>query len=157
MTPNRCTGFTPFFAYGAEAVLPSDLDHGAPRVKAFDRDQAAEAQQDTIDLLEEPREMTIIRFARYQQTLRRYHERKIRGRILEVGDLVLQRTQSMKEKHKLSPPWEGPYTVTEVIRPGAYRLKDNNGSILTNTWNIEQLRCFPLNLVLPLFSQHLHL
>ena len=38
-TPNKSTGFTPFFlAYRAEAVLPSDLDHGAPRVKAFDRD-----------------------------------------------------------------------------------------------------------------------
>ena len=48
----------------------------------------------------------------------------------------------MMEKHKLSPPWEGPYTVTEVIRPGAYRLKDDNGNVLTNTWNIEQLRCF---------------
>ena len=32
--------------------------------------------------------------------------------------------------------------VTEVIRPGAYRLKDNNDNILTNTWNIEQLRRF---------------
>ena len=79
-----------------------------------------EAQQDTVDLLKEAHETTIIRFARYQQTLCRYHERKIRGRILEVGDLILQRTQSMKEKHKLSPPWEGPYTVTEVIRPGTY-------------------------------------
>ena len=48
----------------------------------------------------------------------------------------------MKEKHKLSPPWEGPYTVTEVIRPGTYRLEDNNGNVLTNTWNIEQLRRF---------------
>ena len=37
---------------------------------------------------------------------------------------------------------EGPYTVTEVIRPGAYRLKDDNGDVLTNTWNIEQLRRF---------------
>ena len=45
-------GFTPFFlTYGAEAVLPSDLDHGAPRVKAFGLDRAMEAQQDTIDLL----------------------------------------------------------------------------------------------------------
>jgi hypothetical protein len=36
-TPNRSTGFTPFFlTYGTEAVLPSNLDHGAPRVKAFD-------------------------------------------------------------------------------------------------------------------------
>ena len=141
--PNRSIGFTPFFlAYGAKAVLPSNLDHGTPRVKAFDRDRATEAQQDIVDLLEEAQEMTIIRSACYQQTLRRYHERKIRGRILEVNDLMLRRTQSTKEKHKLSPPWEGPYTVTEVIRPGAYRLKDDNGDVLTNTWNIEQLRRF---------------
>ena len=87
--------------------------------------------------------MIIICFARYQQTLHRYHERKIRGRILKVGDLVLWRTQSTKERHKLSPPWEGPYTVTEVIRLGTYRLKDNDCNVLTNTWNIEQLRRFP--------------
>jgi len=93
MTPNRSTGFTPFFlAHGTQAVLPSDLNHGAPRVKAFNHDQATEAQQDAVDLLEESREMTIIRFARYQQTLHRYHETKIRGRIFEVGDLILQRT-----------------------------------------------------------------
>ena len=95
--------------------MPSDLDHGTPTVKAFDRNQATEAQQDTVDLLEEAREMTIIRSARYQQTLCMYHERKIRGRILEVSNLILRRTQSTKEKHKLSPPWEDPYTVIEVI------------------------------------------
>ena len=134
MTPNRSTGFTPFFlAYEAEAVLPSNLNHGAPRVKAYDRDQAVEDQQDAVDLLEEAPEMTVIRSAHYQQTLHRYHERKIRGRTLEVGDLVLWRTQSTKEKHKLSPPWEGPYTVTEVIRPCAYRLEDINGNVVTNT------------------------
>ena len=125
-------------------MLLSNLNHGTPRVKAFDRDRAMEAQQDIVDLLEEARKTTIIRSASYQQTLRRYHERKIRGRILEVEDLVLRRTQSTKEKHKLSPPWEGPYTVTKVIRPGAYRLKDDNGNVLTNTLNIKQLhRFFP--------------
>ena len=60
-------------------MLPFDLDHGTPRVKAFDHDRATEPQQDTVDLLEEAREMTVIRSARYQQTLRRYHEKKIRG------------------------------------------------------------------------------
>ena len=100
---------------GAKVVLPSNLDHGAPRVKAFDRDRAAEAHQDIVDLLKEARKTTIICSARYQQTLCRYHERKIRGRTLKVGDLVLRRTQLTQEKHKLSPPWEGPYTVTEVI------------------------------------------
>ena len=67
MTPNRSTGFTPFFlAYRAEAILPSDIDRGAPRVKAFDRDRAAEVQQDAVDLLEEARKTTVIRSARYQ-------------------------------------------------------------------------------------------
>ena len=68
-----------------------------------------------VDLLKEARETTVIRFARYQQTLHRYHERKIEGRILEVGDLVLLRTQSTKEKHNLSLSWKGPYMVAKVI------------------------------------------
>ena len=43
-TPNQSAGLTPFFlTYGSEAVLPSDLDYGAPRVKAFDPETAAEA------------------------------------------------------------------------------------------------------------------
>ena len=46
---------------------------------------------------------------------------------------MLRRTQSTKEKHKLSPPWEGPYTVTEVIQPSTYRLKDDNDNVLSNT------------------------
>ena len=75
MTPNRSIGFTPIFlAYGAKAVLPSDLDHSALRVKAFDRDRATEAQQDAVDLLEEACETIVICSARYQPTLRRYHE-----------------------------------------------------------------------------------
>ena len=81
-----------FLVYGAKAVLPFNLDHGVLRVKVFDQDRATEAQQDTIELLEEAHEMTIIHSARYQQTLRRYHKRKIKGRILEIGDLVRRRT-----------------------------------------------------------------
>ena len=89
-------------------MLPSDLDYGAPRVKAFDSETAAKAQGDATELLEEARLATLHRSARYQQTLRRYHERRIRERTLQVGDLVLQRVMSTKDKHKLSPPWEGP-------------------------------------------------
>jgi hypothetical protein len=48
--------------------------------------------------------MALVCFARYQQTLRRYHERKILVGTLEVGDLVLRRVQSTKNKHKLTPP-----------------------------------------------------
>ena len=41
--------------------------------------------------------------------------------------------------------------MTEVIRLGTYRLEDNNGNVLTNTWNIEQLRRFPLKIGLTVF------
>ena len=97
--------------------------------------------------------MAIFLSTRYQQALHRYHERKIKGRTLEVSDLILRRTQSTKDKHKLSPPREGSYAVAEVIRPGAYRLKNDNGNVLTNTWNIEQLhRFFPERSVLSFIS-----
>ena len=44
---------------------------------------------------------------------------------------------TMKDKHKLLSPWEGPYIIAEVIRPGTCKLKDSDGNILTNSWNIE--------------------
>jgi hypothetical protein len=47
-----------------------------------------------------------------------------------------------KDKHKLSPPWEGPYIIAQIMHPGAYRLKDSNDNLLTNEWNIENLRRF---------------
>jgi hypothetical protein len=62
-----------------------------------------------------------------------YHERKVRGRTLEVGDLVPWRKQSIKDRHKLTPSREGPYMIVEVVRPGTYRRKDSDGNILTNT------------------------
>jgi hypothetical protein len=35
-TPSRATGFTPFFlVYGAEAILPIDLEYGSPRTRAY--------------------------------------------------------------------------------------------------------------------------
>jgi transposase InsO family protein len=36
-TPSRATGFSPFFlVYGVEAILPTDLEYGSPRTKAYD-------------------------------------------------------------------------------------------------------------------------
>ena len=37
ITPSRATGYMPFFkVYGSEAVLPTNLDYGAPRIRAYD-------------------------------------------------------------------------------------------------------------------------
>jgi hypothetical protein len=80
--------------------------------------------------------------ARYQQALRRYQAQKIRRRDFNEGDLVLRPRQDNQGRHKLSPPWEGPYIVTEVIKPGTYKKANKQGEVLTNAWNIQQLRRF---------------
>jgi hypothetical protein len=51
---------------GAEAVLPTYLQYGSPRVRAYQPDTTEEAQKDVIDLLEESRDTIIIRSAGYQ-------------------------------------------------------------------------------------------
>jgi hypothetical protein len=56
-TPNRSVGFTPFFlVYGAEAVLPTNIEFNAPRVVQYTEKQGKEAREDGVDLLEEARE-----------------------------------------------------------------------------------------------------
>jgi hypothetical protein len=64
------TGFTPFFlVYGAEAVLPTDLEYSSPRTRAY-ADQSNQAnQEDSLDQLEEARDMALLHSARYQQSL----------------------------------------------------------------------------------------
>ena len=50
-TPTRPNGETPFFlVYGAEAVLPTELKHGSPRVLAYDEDTQAELRIDYINV-----------------------------------------------------------------------------------------------------------
>jgi hypothetical protein len=52
--------------YGVEAVLPTELQYGSPRVRAYKSGTTEEAQKDIVDLLEESRDTTVIRSAKYQ-------------------------------------------------------------------------------------------
>jgi hypothetical protein len=49
-TPSRATGFTLFFlVYGAEAMLPTDLEYGSPRLKTYQEQQNQQAREDLLD------------------------------------------------------------------------------------------------------------
>jgi transposase InsO family protein len=99
-TPSRATGFTPFFlVYGAEAILPTDLEYGSPRTRAYDDRSNQTSREDSLDQLEEARDMALLHSARYQQSLRRYHARGVRSRDLQVGDLVLRLRQDSRGRH----------------------------------------------------------
>ena len=70
MTPSRATGFTPFFLiYGAEAMLPTDLEYGSPRLKAYQELHNQQAHEDSLDQVDEARDVALLHSARYQQSL----------------------------------------------------------------------------------------
>ena len=118
-TPSRATGFSPFFlVYGAEAILPTDLEYGSTRLKAYKEQQNQRAREDSLDQVDEARDVALLQSARYQQSLRRYQVQRVRRRDLNEGDLVLRLRQDNRGRHKLSPPWEGPYIIAEVLKPG---------------------------------------
>jgi transposase InsO family protein len=93
-TPSRATGFTLFFlVYGAEAILPIDLEYRSPRVKGYDENANQRAREDSLDQLDEARTMALMHSARYQQVLRWYQAQKIKCRDFDEGNLVLRLRQ----------------------------------------------------------------
>ena len=75
--------------YGAEAVLPSDIRHYSPRVEAYVEADNEKARQDSIDLLDEERDLAAAHSVIYQQDLRCYHSHRVKTRTFQEGDLVL--------------------------------------------------------------------
>jgi hypothetical protein len=136
-------GFTPFFlVYGAEAILSTDLEYGSPRLQAYNKCKNQGSCEDSLDQLDEARDIALLYSAKYQQSLRRYHERRVRHWGFQEGDLVLRLRQDNRGRHKLTPPWEGPFIIAKVLKPGTYKLYNKEGEVYDNAWNIEQLRRF---------------
>ena len=128
-----------FLVYGLEAILLEDVAFQAPRVENYVEEQATAVRTEDIDWAKEERLITYVRTAKYLEGLRRYYNRNIKGRSFAVGDLVLRRKQKTEGMHKFSSPWEGPYVVKEVTRPGSYQLCDLDGIDIPNSWLIEHL------------------
>jgi hypothetical protein len=66
-----------FLVYGAEAVLPTDLEYDSPRTRTYDDRSNQISREDSLDQLEEARDVALLHSAWYQQSLRRYHARSV--------------------------------------------------------------------------------
>ena len=122
--------------------MPTDLEYGSPRTKAYDDRSNQASREDSLDQLEEARDMALLHSARYQQSLRRYHARGVWSRDLQEGDLVLRLRQDARGRHKLIPPWEGSFIIAKILKPRTYKLANDQGKVYNNAWNIQQLRRF---------------
>jgi hypothetical protein len=138
---NRATRDTPFsLVYGAEAVLPPKIYLKSARVVHSNLEDQAEARELDANLLEEMCNTVLSNVLKYQATLKRYYNKSVVQRELNIEDLVLKKDNCTKDKHKFSTPWEGPFIVVDVVPPEAYVLAEVDGGMLPNTWNVDQLR-----------------
>ena len=76
--------------YGSEAILLTNLDYGAPRVRAYDEQGAEASLEDAMDQQDEARDVALLCLVTYQQALRWYHNHRVWGWAFNVRDLVLR-------------------------------------------------------------------
>ncbi|KAL2929772.1 Phytochrome A type 5 [Bienertia sinuspersici] len=98
-THRESTWQTPFhLVYGTEALMP-----GAENEKVM---------AERLDLVEVVREKVALKIQTYLGKVTRHYNRRVKTRVLQVGDLVLRKAtvvQKARIHGKLASTWEGPY------------------------------------------------
>uniref|UniRef100_A0A2N9FQQ7 Uncharacterized protein n=1 Tax=Fagus sylvatica TaxID=28930 RepID=A0A2N9FQQ7_FAGSY len=143
-TVRKSTNETPFaLAFGVEAVIPLEIGMPTIRTTEFDVQTNEDSLRKDLDLVEEKRDSAMVRLAAYQHRLKREHNKNVKTRVFQVGDLVLRKVMANTRnpnEGKLGPNWEGPYKVLFQVGHGAYRLEDMEGKSVPRPWNTCNLR-----------------
>jgi hypothetical protein len=108
-------------------------------VAQFNEEDQDETRQLDANLLEERRNIALSNVRKYQEALKKYYNKRVVQRELNVDDLVLKKDIRTKDKHKFSTPWEEPFIIVDVAASGAYVLAEVDDDTLPNTWNADQL------------------
>ena len=77
--------------YGAKAVIPLEANFPTLRTSSFTPSSDDDLLGESLDLVEERREMATIHLAYYHQKLKRGYDANVKLRPLATGDLVLRR------------------------------------------------------------------
>jgi isopentenyl diphosphate isomerase/L-lactate dehydrogenase-like FMN-dependent dehydrogenase len=135
---NRATRDTPFqLMYGADVVRPPKIFLESARVAQFNEADQDEARDLHSNLLKEKHNKALANVHNYQESPKRYYNKSVVPRQLEIGDLVFKKDIHTKDKHKFSSLWEGPFIVVDIAAPGAYVLVEVDDAMLPNTWNVD--------------------
>jgi hypothetical protein len=130
---NRATRDTLFnLVYGADVVLPPVIYLESTRVTYFNVEDQAKTRELDSNLLEEKCNIALANIQKYQESLKRYYNKSVVQRKLNIGDSVLKKDIHTKDRHKFLLPWEGPFIIVDIAAPGAYVLTEVNGGMLPN-------------------------
>ena len=97
----------------------------------------------SLELIDERRELALVKMAYYHQKLRQGYDKRVKGRPLAPRDLVLRKVVGIVKNPswgKLGPNWEGPYRIISVAGIEAYYLEDLDENMIPRPWNVNNLR-----------------
>jgi hypothetical protein len=83
-------------------VPPPEIFLESARVTHFNEENQAEVRELDSNLMEEKRNTTLANVRKYQETRKRYYNKSVVPRELDIGDLVLKKDIRTKDMHKFS-------------------------------------------------------
>ena len=115
-----------------EAVLPIEVKIPSLRVLReveLEKAKWVQAWYEQLNPIEEKRIKAICHSQLYQKRMMRAHDKKIRPRQFQEGELVLKRIPQNRQDPcgKWSPNWEGHYVVKKAFSEGALILTEMDG------------------------------
>ncbi|XP_076888025.1 uncharacterized protein LOC143538328 [Bidens hawaiensis] len=132
---------TPFsLTYGTEAMIPAEIGIPSARVLMI-HDNDRELRMN-LDLLEERKELALIREHNYKRQLQKYYNSRVQACQFDAGDFVFRNNEASGQEPsgKLAPTWEGPYRIKQVLSKGTYKLEKLDGTEIPRTWNAARLK-----------------
>ena len=139
-TPHASSGMSPFYLlYGRNPQLPSQLNFQAPvvryPVKETEYGKELEVQ------LKQARRVAQQNICKKQKEQKRYYDQKSKEVELQVGDLVMLKTEP---RFKLDRSFKGPFVVKSLTTTnGMIKLKDDDTAELLNVSRQRLSRCEP--------------
>nr|GEV78935.1 reverse transcriptase domain-containing protein [Tanacetum cinerariifolium] len=129
--------------FRSEAVIPAEI--GVPTHQTMMIKEGANNEEEmwlNLDLLQERREVTTIREARYTMKMEHYYNKRVRAVSFKVGEYVYQKNEAIHVENlgKLNPKWEGPYLVMEAYQNGSSKLQTMDDREVPCTWHAINLR-----------------
>jgi len=116
--------------YGSDAMILVEMQESSPHFHNFMVEESNEERRVNVDLLDEVREEAFIKAEASKRRVEYKHKSKLRPRQFQVADLVMRKAHPYQLENKLSPKWNGPFRVIEVLENGAYKLETLEGGTI---------------------------
>ena len=131
-----------YYAWGNQGKWLAKVENPNGRlwqVKQKQKRKKVQARYEQLNLIEEKRMKAIYHGQLYQKRMMRAHDKKIRPRQFQDGELVLKRIPQNRQdpRGKWSPNWEGPYVVKKAFSGGALILVEMDGKEFSSPINTD--------------------